>query len=109
MPVSVEDGNVIVFGVPTALMEAAKPRFQRAATPIREALASRLGREPRFKLVVHDGPTAAADSAEDPVDEILDADEVAEFDVVDKNDPANSSVGRLLHSFGGEVVDEQPR
>jgi len=108
-PISVEDGNVIVFGVPADVMEAAKPRFQRAATPIREALAARLGREPRFKLVVHDEVPAASATTDDLGDEVLDAEEVAELETVDKNDPANSSVGRLLESFGGEVIDEQPR
>jgi len=110
-PIGIEDGNVIVFGVPSSTIEAAKPRFQRAATPIREALASRLGREPRFKLVVHDDPaTTNVMTPEDAVlEDALDASEVAELEMVDKNDPANSSVGRLLESFGGEVIDEQPR
>jgi DNA polymerase-3 subunit gamma/tau len=44
------EGHVIVFGVPPNLIEAAKPRFHRAADSIREAFSRRLGRTMKFKI-----------------------------------------------------------
>ena len=44
------EGAVIVFGVPPNLIEAAKPRFHRAADSIREAFSRRLGRTMKFKI-----------------------------------------------------------
>jgi DNA polymerase-3 subunit gamma/tau len=55
------DGDVITFGVPPRLFEAAKPRFKREADTIRDALSQRLGRRTRFTLVAHEGFTSTAD------------------------------------------------
>jgi DNA polymerase-3 subunit gamma/tau len=44
------EGPVIVFGVPPNLIEAATPRFHRAADSIREAFSRRLGRTMKFKI-----------------------------------------------------------
>src|SRR5205085_7461206 len=44
------DGDVVVFGVPPSMIEAAKPRFKKEADTIRAALAGRLGRSVRFNL-----------------------------------------------------------
>ena len=53
-PLKVE-GDVITFGVPPRLFEAASPRFRREADAIRAALSDRLGRTARFTLVAHEG------------------------------------------------------
>ena len=52
------EGEVIVFGVPPNLIDAAKPRFQRAADSIREAFSQRLGRTMKFKIEPADDFTA---------------------------------------------------
>ncbi len=57
-PLSVED-DVITFGVPPRLFEAARPRFHREREAIRDALSQRLGRTARFTLVAHDGFAAS--------------------------------------------------
>lgn len=58
-PVEVE-GDVITFGVPPRLFEAASPRFRREADTIRAALSERLGRRTRFTLVASEGLAAGA-------------------------------------------------
>jgi len=55
-PVSLE-GDVITFAVPGRLVEAARPRFRRAADMIRTALADRLGANFRFNVVADDSLT----------------------------------------------------
>ena len=64
-PLKVE-GDVITFGVPPRLFEAAKPRFRRAADTIRDALSERLGRRTRFTLVSHEGFASPAASSPPP-------------------------------------------
>ncbi|HEX6312379.1 MAG TPA: DNA polymerase III subunit gamma/tau, partial [Acidimicrobiia bacterium] len=56
-------GDVITFGVPPNLFEAARPRFKREADTIREALSQRLGRRTRFALVEDRGFTSTAPAA----------------------------------------------
>ncbi|MFZ4583915.1 MAG: DNA polymerase III subunit gamma/tau [Acidimicrobiia bacterium] len=133
-PISVE-GDVVTFGVPSALIDAAKPRFQKDAPIIREAFVDRLGRTVRFKLVPYDGfadsaphgselSTAApmvptADSPSDDVPPPVDSDvppddgedEVVDLtELVDANDaPVPSALNRLQERFDATVVDEKPR
>jgi hypothetical protein len=52
------EGAVIVFGVPPNLIEAAKPRFHRAADSIREAFSRRLGQTMKFKITAAEDFTA---------------------------------------------------
>ncbi len=63
------DGQVLVFGVPPALLGAARERFKREAEAVRDALATRLGR--RFKFALEpaaefalDGRTSSDDTSE---------------------------------------------
>ena len=53
-PLSVDD-NVITFGVAPVQLPNAKPRFQKEADTIRDALSSRLGRRMLFRLIAHEG------------------------------------------------------
>ncbi|HEX2738328.1 MAG TPA: hypothetical protein VHP57_09355, partial [Acidimicrobiia bacterium] len=64
-PIALE-GDVVVFGVPARLHEAAKPRFQKEAATIRAALAQRVGRTLRFRIVVHDFAGSGAPAARRP-------------------------------------------
>jgi DNA polymerase III subunit gamma/tau len=125
------DGDVVVFGVPTGLLEAAKPRFQRNAPAIREALAERLGVALRFRLVAHDGfasggplrARAEVDLRADPpagsvgpptvpppaLHEIDDAVDPSELVDAPRAGGAVDSVSRLVETFGASVVEERPR
>ncbi len=123
-PIAVE-GDVVVFGVPTRVLEAARPRFQKNAPAIREALAERLGVAPRFRLVAHDafssgsGPRVEVDLRSDPaprrsqssppLDEIEDAIDPSELVDAPHEGGAVDSVTRLVQTFGASVVEERPR
>jgi DNA polymerase-3 subunit gamma/tau len=108
------DGDVVVFGVSPALVEAARPRFKKEADTIRAALADRLGRSVKFNLVAAEDFTAAGDpdrprpqaappSPEPPVPE-------PEEDPVGVTDaPPRRPEARLAEEFGATVVDEVPR
>jgi DNA polymerase-3 subunit gamma/tau len=122
------EGAVIVFGVPPNLIEAAKPRFHRAADSIREAFSRRLGRTMKFKIAPAEDFTAinatvpaarakqspARSRAEEPPigepppddDEHIDLTETVDAGPVDG---AASSVGMLERQLGATVVEEMPR
>jgi len=122
------EGAVIVFGVPPDLIEAAKPRFHRAADSIREAFSRRLGRTMKFKITPADDftainatvpggrsiTTASRPRQEEPPigepppddDEHIDLTETVDADPVDA---AVSSVGLLEQQLGATVVEEKPR
>lgn len=108
------DGDVVTFGVAPALMESAKPRFQKAAPTIREELASRLGRTLRFKVVRHDefadsSPRSSKPAGTDaPEPEPEDAVDLSEL--VDATDaPVPNALNRLQQRFDATVVDESGR
>jgi DNA polymerase-3 subunit gamma/tau len=126
-PLRLED-SVIVFGVPPNLIEAAKPRFHRAADSIREAFSRRLGRTMKFKITPADDFTninASAPAAkaarsggrkaadEPPIGEPPPDDEehidLTETIDAGKADAAVSSVGLLEQQLGATVVEEKPR
>ncbi len=119
-PLRVDDG-VLVFGIPPAMLEAAKPRFKKEADTIRAALAERLGRnlkftlEPAEQFSLGGAPRAAeAPGAEppppsesEPEPEEPDIDLSETVDVAPDADPAG--VGLLREQLGATVVEEVPR
>ena len=120
------DGDVIVFGVPPNVIEAAKPRFRKEADTIRAALADRLGRNVRFNLepaeqfsLSGDAPAVSTappatngggsddSGAPDPVDpEDFDID-LSQTSDAPASDPAPVSL--LQEQLGATVVEELPR
>ena len=129
------EGAVIVFGVPPNLIEAAKPRFHRAADSIREAFSRRLGRTMKFKIAPAEDFTAIDAAAprgakrggargagpdEPPIgepplgepppelesEEHIDLTETVDADTVDIK---VSSVGLLEQQLGATVVEEKSR
>ncbi len=119
------EGDVVVFGVPPRVIEAARPRFQREADAIRDSLAAQVGRKLRFKIVPHDFVESRAIDLTDPAPTAHDdippgepppPDEEPD-DYIDTSQltdaPAGAgavdSVSRLVETFGAEVVDEQRR
>lgn len=109
-PLRVEE-DVIVFGVPPKLIEAAKPRFKREADTIRDALSERLGRKLRFNLVPHDFGGTGTVEAPPPPPEPDDDFGVDPGELVDAppGDAAVASFGLLTESLGASVVEERPR
>jgi hypothetical protein len=114
-PLSI-DANVITFGVPKGLLANAKPRFQKEADTIRDALSSRLGRRMLFKLVAHDGfdadPNRATPrSAPPPADEHDPTDDIDLTELVDagRDDAAVDSVSVIARRLDATVVEERPR
>ena len=117
-PLGVED-DVITFGVPPRLFEAASPRFRREADTIRSALSERLGRTARFTLVAHEGfagntaPERAP--ASDPPETVdLTAEEepaVDPHELVDAapDDRPGEPMQMLTNDLGATVVEERPR
>jgi hypothetical protein len=120
-PLRVDD-DVLVFGVPPTMLEAAKPRFKKEADTIRNALAERLGRSLKFTLEPAEqfslgGAPRAAESAapmgdapepeapEPEADHDIDLTETV--DVAPSADPAG--VGLLRDQLGATVVEELPR
>ena len=138
-PVSVDDADVVVFGIAPRLIETARPRFHREAQTIREELTSRLGRNIRFKLVAHEAfaavdggtppaPTPATSpaprpsratgappppSGEPPAAEPPPDLDDEEIDLDELRDApaatAVDSIARLQERFGASVVEELPR
>ena len=102
------EGDVITFGVPKGMYEAARPRFQKEADNIRDALSSRLGRRLKFKLKPHDGFVESAPAAPEPepVDEMIELDELID---IPAEDAAVDSVGLFTSRFDATVVEEVPR
>jgi DNA polymerase-3 subunit gamma/tau len=119
------DGDVVVFGVPRGMIEAAKPRFRKEADTIRTALAGRLGRSVRFNLEPADefslggGPAARPErtnvgapppESEDAFDDDMPADH--EIDLSRTGDAALAGpapVSMLQRQLGATVVEEVPR
>lgn len=120
------DGDVIVFGVPPKLIEAAKPRFKKEADAIRAALADRLGRNLRFTLEPAEqfslsGSAPATSTNLEPAPNGGPADESVPEPVADDDfdidlsqtsdappgDPATVSL--LQEQLGATVVEEVPR
>ena len=116
------DGDILVFGIPPNMLEAARPRFKKEADAIRAALASHLGRNLKFNLVAADefslgGPPGApsapaATSAVEPprTTRRRQDDEVDVTDAVDAG-PAtdHAGVGLLRQELGATVIEELPR
>ncbi len=110
------DAGVIVFGVPARRKDALNERFRKEATAIKEAFASRLGTEPRFKVRAHNfdatealrPPATSVETTgapQPPEDDAVDL-----HDLVDAHDaPPSDSVARLVADLGAEVVEERPR
>ncbi len=109
------DAGVIVFGVPTRRKDAINERFRKEATAIKEAFSTRLGTQPRFKVLAHNfdatdalrPPTAFVETkdAQPPDDDAVDL-----HGLIDATDaPPNDSVARLVADLGAEVVEERPR
>jgi hypothetical protein len=118
-PLSVE-GDIITFGVPPRLFEAASPRFRREAETIRAALSRRLGRTLRFTLVARDpfdaGASGGAERAPAPpgAPAHVDLDEAEEdidpADLVDASGPTGADgLSLLTDGLGATVVEERPR
>ncbi|MBA2326901.1 MAG: DNA polymerase III subunit gamma/tau [Actinobacteria bacterium] len=118
-PLGVED-DVITFGVPPRLFEAASPRFRREADTIRSALSERLGRTARFTLVAHEGFAGNTAPERAPASELpetvdLTAEEqepaVDPHELVDAapDDRAGEPMQMLTKDLGATVVEERPR
>jgi hypothetical protein len=116
------DEDVITFGVPPRLLEAARPRFQREREKIRDALAEKLGRTTRFTLVAHEGFAAgnapasapagtAAPAAAEPVEAAGEEPEIDPHELVDatSEDGTDEPMRILTDSLGATVVEERPR
>jgi len=116
-PLGVED-DVITFGVPPRLFEAASPRFRREADTIRSALSERLGRRARFNLVAHEGFAGSAPDrapASPPPSEDIDLSTeeppVDPHELVDAvpDDRPGEPMQMLTKDLGATVVEERPR
>jgi DNA polymerase-3 subunit gamma/tau len=115
-PIGVEDG-VIVFGAPRNRFDAINARFRSEAAAIKEALAARLGSQPKILVRPHDfdasdalRPTTGATGAEPvadgpPPDESIDLAELTDASDAPHADPA----ARLMEGLGAEVVEERAR
>jgi len=113
------DAGVLVFGVPPAMLEAARPRFKKEADTIRAALASRLGRNLRFTLEPADQfslggsapstrPAGGDPGAQEPPPP--DEPEVDLTGMVDAGPQVDhAGVGLLRQELGATVVEELPR
>ncbi|MEX0664190.1 MAG: DNA polymerase III subunit gamma/tau [Acidimicrobiia bacterium] len=119
------DGDIVVFGVPPGVIEAAKPRFKKEADTIRAALAHHLGRTVRFNLEpaeefslgggqpapvpTRDAPSASGPSGADEPPEMV---EMADIDLSQNTDAPlgpPASVSLLQQQLGATVVEELPR
>jgi DNA polymerase-3 subunit gamma/tau len=118
-PLSIAD-NVITFGVAPNMLANARPRFQKEADTIRDALSTRVGRRMKFKLVAHDGfaapPTSRSTAPRTPPgDEQLaappDDEEIDITDLVDADadGTAVDSVSIIAKRLDATVVEERPR
>jgi hypothetical protein len=115
------DGDIVIFGVPPAVIEAARPRFKKEADTIRDALAQHLGRTVRFNLESTDqfstggGSSRAATAPEEareappPTEDEMD---IVDIDLSQTSDvpsgPA-APVALLQQQLGATVVEELPR
>jgi DNA polymerase-3 subunit gamma/tau len=122
------DGDVVYFGIPPSVIEAAKPRFKKEAETIRAALAHHLGRTVRFNLEPADefalsGGQPAAEAASMPAapppephepfsDDSPEMEEIADIDLSQNTevpDGAPTTVSMLQERLGATVVEELPR
>jgi DNA polymerase-3 subunit gamma/tau len=112
------DENVITFGVPSGLLPNAKPRFQKEADTIRDALSVRLGRRMLFRLVAHEGFEAepqrasgrvAAPRDEEPPPDDEDVVDLTDLVDADSNGAAVDSVSVIAQRLDATVVEEHPR
>src|SRR4051812_9634001 len=119
-PIGIEDG-VVVFGAPRKRFDAINARFRSEAPAIKDALAARLGTQPRILVRAHDfdatdalrpadAPTRATTARDDappdePTDEPIDLDELTDASDAPAPDPA----ARLMADLGAEVVEERAR
>jgi DNA polymerase-3 subunit gamma/tau len=108
-------GEVITFGVAPNMLANARPRFQKEADTIRDALSARVGRRMKFKLVAHDGFDAAPSSSprrpppphdEPPLEEEIDITELVD---ADDGEVAVDSVSIIAKRLDATVVEEHPR
>lgn len=114
-------GDVLTFAVPPEIIDAAKPRFKKAAGDIRAALAERLGVSFKFLLEPGDGLAARASSPRsdiplppEPPEDTVALDEIESIDTSELVDATDidvkpSAVSKLESQFGATVVDERPR
>jgi DNA polymerase-3 subunit gamma/tau len=114
-PLSIAD-DVITFGVAPNMLANARPRFQKEADTIRDALSTRVGRRMKFLLVAHDGfdarPNQRAAPPQPPVlDEPPEDEEIDLADLVDGDgaDVAVDSVSIIAKRLDATVVEEHPR
>ena len=107
-------GDVITFGVAPNMLANARPRFQKEADTIRDALSARVGRRMKFKLVAHDGFDAAPSASPrrpPPRDEPPPEDEIDITELVDADggEVAVDSVSIIAERLDATVVEEHPR
>lgn len=109
------DGDVVVFAVAPALLEAARPRFKKEADTIRAALAERLGRSVKFNLVASEDFNTVGDAdrrrpaASEPAPSEPEPEPEVD-DLVDATDAgAHGPEARLAAELGATVVEEVPR
>jgi DNA polymerase-3 subunit gamma/tau len=118
-PLSITD-DVITFGVAPNMLANARPRFQKEADTIRDALSTRVGRRMKFKLVAHDGfaapPTNRSSvprtpTGDQPPGAPPDDDEIDISDLVDADadGTAVDSVSIIAKRLDATVVEERPR
>jgi len=115
-PIGVDDG-VIVFGAPRNRFDAINARFRSEAPAIKDALAARLGSQPKILVRPHDfdasdalRPTPASDDtqppgSEPPPDEPIDLADLTDASDAPHADPAT----RLMEGLSAEVVEERAR
>jgi hypothetical protein len=113
-PLSITD-DVITFGVAPNMLANARPRFQKEADTIRDALSTRVGRRMKFLIVAHDGFDARPDQwaapAQPPVLDEPAEEEIDLADLVDGDgaDVAVDSVSIIAKRLDATVVEEHPR
>jgi DNA polymerase III subunit gamma/tau len=115
-PIGVEDG-VIVFGAPRNRFDAINNRFRSEAAAIKDALAARLGSQPKILVRPHDfdapdalRPTPASNVAQPAGDESPPDDPIDLADLTDASDaPHPDPATRLMEGLGAEVVEERAR
>lgn len=112
------DGDVVTFGVPRSLLPSARPRFAKQKETIRDALAARLGRRLRFRLVEHDGFGAEprggrpSGSPAEAVEGTVEVDEAVEEVVEGDGDGVSAVMGPVhlaAQRLDAMIVEEIPR
>ncbi len=62
-PVRIDEGDILVFSVPTERGDGVRRGFQQAAQQVREGFASSIGATPRFRLEVIPAPAGVIERA----------------------------------------------